>query len=624
MNKNTVIALLLIAAILVGFSIYTSHEQKKEQEARQKELRIQDSIQRANYVPDTTVRNTAPAAAFTTSQPAIDSSYGASLMTAAKGEQQLYTLENNLLKVTFTNKGARIYSAQVKKFKTADSLPVILFDGDENNFSLDFFAHKKVSTSSFFFTPVQTPTTTLLSETDSVATLTYRLQTAANAHIDFVYTLRNNSYLVDLSVQMQGMDAVIPQNVTTVDLTWTADVLRQEKDFTSEANYSTVSYKFPSTSSIEELSERKEAADEKITTAVEWVAFKQQFFSSILVANPKFENATVAYQNSTAGNAGDKLMHCSAVMQLAYKSEQETTIPLQFYFGPNHYNTLKSYDHSFDKLVPMGGWFIGSINRWLIVPVFNFLSQFISNYGVIILLLTIFIKIILAPFSQKSVLSSAKMKLLQPEIQKINEKYPKTEDAMKKQQEIMALYKKTGVSMMGGCLPMLLQMPILFAMFKFFPASFELRQESFLWAQDLSRYDSILNLPFSIPMYGNHISLFALLMAVSTFFYSKMMMSQTPQVTSQPGMKFMQLYFMPVFLLVLCNNFSAGLSYYYMLSNVITMLQTWILRKFFVNEEKLHAKMKARAAAAPTKKKSRFQQMLEDAQKAQQQKAKRK
>jgi YidC/Oxa1 family membrane protein insertase len=237
------------------------------------------------------------------------------------------------------------------------------------------------------------------------------------------------------------------------------------------------------------------------------------------------------------------------------------------------------------------------------------------------LLLTIFIKIILAPFSQKSIVSSAKMKLLKPDIDKINAKYPKKEDAMKKQQETMALYKRTGVSMMGGCLPMLLQMPILFAMFRFFPASFELRQKGFLWADDFSTYDSILDLPFSIPMYGDHVSLFALLMAVSTYFYSKMMMSQTPQ-TGQPGMKFMQLYFMPIFLLVLCNNFSSGLSYYYMLSNFITMIQTWVIRKFFIDEEKMLAKMRARAAQP--QKKSKFQQRLEEMQRRQVQQQRRK
>ena len=624
MNKNTVIGIVLIGAILVGFGVYTSKEQKKIEAAQQAERHIQDSIRRANYSDTLVVPVEKPLEIVQSKQPVIDSSYGLALLDAAQGTQQFSTVENKFLKVTFSNKGGRIYSVQVKNYYAYDSLPVILFDGDKNDFSLKFFTTKNVETSSFFFTPVNVPEYTSLSETDLSAQLTYRLQIAENAYVDYVYTLHYESHLIDMQVKMSGMNAYIPQNVNTIDLSWTANILRQEPNFQNEANRSTVVYKYPKENSIDKLSESKESADKKIATRVEWIAFQQQFFSSILLAKDNFSNASIAFENNPDGLYTRELMRSSALMQLPYDNSVETTIDLQFYFGPNHYKTLKEYGHSFEKVVPMGGWFIGSINRWLIISVFDFLGKFMSNYGIIILLLTIFIKIILSPFSQKSIVSSAKMKLLKPEIDKINAKYPKQEDAMKKQQETMALYKKTGVSMLGGCLPMLLQMPILFAMFRFFPASFELRQEGFWWVTDLSSYDSILTLPFSkpIPLYGDHVSLFALLSAISTYFYSKMMMNQTPQ-TGQPGMKFMQLYFMPIFLLVLCNNFSAGLCYYYFLSNIITMLQTWFIRRFFIDEKKLYAKMQARAAATtPAKKKSRFQQMLEDAQKAQQQKKK--
>ena len=268
--------------------------------------------------------------------------------------------------------------------------------------------------------------------------------------------------------------------------------------------------------------------------------------------------------------------------------------------------------------MPLGGWLIGWINRVIIINCFDFLNGFISNYGIIILLLTILIKLVISPLTLKSYLSTAKMRVLKPEIEKINAKYPKKEDALKKQQETMALYKKTGVSMFGGCLPMLLQFPILFAMFRFFPASFELRQQSFLWADDLSTYDSVLNLPFSIPLYGDHVSLFALLMAISMFFYSKITMNQMPSNDGMPGMKFMQLYFMPLFLLVLCNNFSSGLSYYYMLSNFITIIQTWVIRKYFVDEKALYAKLQAKAASSKPAKKSKFQQRLDELYKQQQ------
>jgi YidC/Oxa1 family membrane protein insertase len=632
MNKNTLTGILLIGVILIGFTIYSSREQERLQALKKQELVEQqrrqereDSIRRAQAAAEAPALDVPAAPARVTAVEApravADESLPPALQAAVAGEPQFYTVKNNHLTVRFSNRGGKIESVQLNRYKTHDGEPVVLFDSTGVDFSFVFFAHKAIATSSFFFTAVDVPESTELSETDSVATLTFRLATAENASIDYIYTLRYDSYMIDLAVRMNGMNTVIPQKVTTLDLHWSATLRRQEKDFAGEANYSTVAYKYPNESDIEELSERSEAEDEKIVTRVEWVAFKQQFFSSILVAPNYFTNGSVAYTASRPGNAGGHLMHCEALMHFPYNNAATLTIPLQFYFGPNHYRTLQAYERDFGQLVPLGGWFIRPINRWLIIPTFHFLNTFISNYGLIILLLTIFIKIILAPFSQKSIVSSAKMKLLKPEVDKLNAKYPKQEDAMKKQQDMMALYKRYGVSMMGGCLPMLLQMPILFAMFRFFPASFELRQEGFLWANDFSTYDSILQLPVSIPMYGDHVSLFALLMAVSTFFYSKMMLSQTPQ-TGQPGMKFMQLYFMPVFLLVLCNNFSSGLSYYYMLSNFITMIQTWAIRRFFIDEKKMFAKMQARAAQP--QKKSKFQQRLEAISKQQQQQARRK
>ena len=285
---------------------------------------------------------------------------------------------------------------------------------------------------------------------------------------------------------------------------------------------------------------------------------------------------------------------------------------------------LKGYDRKYDKLLPLGGWLSGSICKYVIIPVFNWLSKYFNSYGLIILLLTILIKLVISPFTIKSYESTAKMKVLQPEIQKINEKYSKESDAMKKQQATMDLYKKSGVSMFGGCLPVLLQFPILYAMFRFFPSSFELRQQSFLWAQDLSTYDAILNLPFKIPMYGKHVSLFALLMGVSMFIYSKMTASSTAAQNQQmPGMQFMTVWFMPIFMVFICNSFSAGLNYYYFLSNLITIGQNWFIRKYVVSEEKLKAQIAKKTAESKTpKKKSKFAQRLEEAYKMQQQQQK--
>ena len=338
------------------------------------------------------------------------------------------------------------------------------------------------------------------------------------------------------------------------------------------------------------------------------MAFKQQFFSSILIAGNDFQNATLQYETFAPGSGNIKQFH--AQLSVPY-TPQTDSYGFSFYFGPNKYSTLKKYDDlHLQRLVPLGGWIIGWVNRWLVIPTFDFLGKYIANYGLIILLLTIFIKIIISPLTYKSYLSTAKMRLLKPEMDKINEKYPKQEDAMKKQQAMMALYKSAGVNPMGGCLPLLIQFPILIAMFRFFPASIELRGKSFLWADDLSSYDSILHLPFDIPFYGDHVSLFALLMAVSVFITSKISYSQTAQAGPQmAGMKFMMLYLMPLMLLFWFNNYSSGLSYYYLVSNIITMGQTFGFR-YIVNEDKLHQRMKENARKP--KKMSKFQQRYEE------------
>ncbi len=314
-------------------------------------------------------------------------------------------------------------------------------------------------------------------------------------------------------------------------------------------------------------------------------------------------------------------MHCSAKMRSDFKIGGDVEYVNEFYFGPNHYRTLKSYDRKYEKIIPLGGWLVGWFTKWVIIPLFDLLHKFISNFGIIILLMTIFIKIVVLPFAYKSYSSSAKMQALRPEMDKLNAKYPKQEDALKKQQATMELYKRAGVNPMGGCLPMLLQLPILWAMFRFFPASIELRQQSFLWADDLSAYDSIIDFGTRVPLLGDHISLFALLMAVSMFFYSKItassqMSGNDPNMAS---MRFMSIWMMPIMMFFICNSLSSGLSYYYLLSNLITMLETWIIRKFFVRPEEVLAKLKA-SEGKPLPK-SKWQQRLEEAQKMQQQMA---
>ena len=625
MNKNNITGFVLIGIIIIGFTWYNGtkvEEQRKLQHQRDSIAQVEQMVLlREQLLRDSIAALTAPVVVPVVTpeekQAAVEQQFGSSLAAAMDKEEQFFILENDLIKLSFTNKGGQVYAAQIKEYHTYDSLPVYLFSGADNNFSLQFFTQQQISTGKFFFEPVNLP-----DSSDAASSLALRLQVSETAYIEYVYTLPPDSYRLSLDINLVGLNNEIPRNVTDIDLYWSAAMRRQEKNFFNESNYSTVAYKYPGAEDVETLTMRAETGNAKITTKIEWVAFKLQFFSVALAARDNFVQGQVAFQNYPESHPDRLLMQCESTMQLAYNNSEMQTIPLEFYFMPNQYNTLKGQGHHFEKLVYLGWWIMGYINRWVVIPVFDFLSKFISNYGIIILLLTIFIKLVLLPLTHKSHVSMAKMRVLKPEVDKIGEKYPKKEDSMKKQQEVMALYKKTGVSMLGGCIPMLLQMPILIAMFNFFPASFELRQKGFLWATDLSTYDSVLDLPFDIPFYGNHVSLFVLLMAISMFFYSRVTLAQTATGNQMPGMKFMQLYFMPIFLLVIFNSYSSGLSYYFMLSNFITIGQTWVIRKWFVDENELLRKMKERAAQP--QKKSKFQQRLEDMQRQQQQRQRRK
>ncbi len=613
MNKNSIVGFVLIGVILIGFTWYNKIYQEQEiiNESRDSVTAVEAAAvereveridrSRESAIPDPVV--------YSESSDIYKDSL---LSVASQLTEEIAVLENNLVRIDFSNIGAQPKRVQIKNFYTYDSLDLYLIKDNGSKFSLNFFTNQQLSTSNFGFD--------LYLKTDN--SLVYRLAFDKASFIEYTYILPPDSYMMDLEVRMVGMNSHIPRNNSYLDLEWNVDLPRQEKGYDNEKNYSTVVYKFPNSTSVEDLGLRKDEASTDIRTRVNWVAFQQQFFSAIIVADESFTSGLLSYLVYPEEDPDRKLMHCTANMKIPYSDSPEISIPFQFYYGPNHYKTLKSYDMGFEKIVPLGGWLIGWINRYVIILVFDFLGQFIGNYGIIILILTILIKLVISPLTMKSYMSSAKMRVLKPEVDKINAKYPKSEDAMKKQQEVMALYSKTGVSMLGGCLPMLFQFPILFAMFRFFPASFELRQEQFLWAKDLSAYDSILDLPFTIPLYGDHVSLFALLMAFSMFFYSRMNMDQMNTGPQMAGMKAMSLYFMPLFLLVLGNNFSSGLSYYYFLSNIITMGQTWFIRKYFVDEEKILAKLKERAAAP--KKKSKFQERLDAAYKAQQQTKKKK
>ena len=616
MNKNSVIGFILIGVILFGFSWYQSRQYRKQAEYQaqldslalvqmQEQMRA-DSIYRAEhpelYAADSMGTSASAVAPGHTARPIYKDS---SLNVASNADASMHVLSNDKVEVTFTTKGAQPYSVMIKDYMTYDSTALYLIKPDMSEYGVTVYARESINTKNFVFDVAES--------TDS--TLVMRLPFSNGGYIEQKYTLQPGSYMVRNELSFVGMEEVIPRNVTMFDIDWSVVIPRLEKGYNNELQYSKLNYRFPDDKKVHDIGRGRDA-DKRLDARVSWFAFQQQFFSAIMRAENDFASTDLKVKFFEEDDPQRDLMACSASMRCDLDvNSSKVTVPFEFYFGPNDFKTLKSYDQKYEKIIPLGGWLVGWISRIAIIPCFDFFGKFISSYGIIILLMTILIKLVVSPLTIKSYISSAKMNVIRPEVDKLNEKYPKQEDAMKKQQAMMNLYKRAGINPMGGCLPMLLQFPILFAMFRFFPASIELRQQSFLWADDLSAYDSILDLPFRIPLYGDHVSLFALLMAISMFVYSKMTSSQMSNDPNMAGMKFMSVWLMPIMMLFICNNLSSGLSYYYLLSNLITMLQTWFVRRFVVDEKKIHAQLAATEGKPLPK--SKWQQRLEEAQKMQ-------
>lgn len=615
MDKKTLIGLIVIGAILFGFTWYNASIQQKYAQEQQALTATQETESTDTIVPEVRQPDTLQAA------DQLERHIGSSLFQATTGTEKKIEVENDLMKVIFSNKGGKVASVVLKDYLTYQGTPLVLFPDSASVFDMSFFIKQQfnnvqINTGNYYFVADSSFTPTFAADETS-KNLTFRLDVDSTAHVDFVYTIYKDNYMIDFDVQFVGMENLLAQNQTDLEFTWQNVGMQNEKGFENENNYTTIAYKYPSDESVEQLRTSTEDKSETINSKVKWVAFKQQFFSSIFVAKDDFQNGTLGYSTFQPGEGKIKTFRAKVSVPF---TPQLSEYNFNFYFGPNKFSVLKKYDDlHFERLIPLGGWIIGWINRWLVIPTFDTLGTHIANYGIIILILTLIVKILISPLTYKSYLSSAKMRLLKPEVDKLNEKYPKPEDALKKQQAMMALYKSAGVNPMGGCIPLLIQLPILYAMFRFFPASIELRGEHFLWADDLSSYDSILTLPFNIPFYGNHVSLFALLMAASMFIYSRINYNQTAGSAPQmAGMKFMMLYLMPIMMLFFFNNFASGLNYYYLLSNIITIGQTYGFR-YIVNEDKLHQRMKENAKKP--QKKSKWQQRYEEMVKLQQQQA---
>ncbi|MDY6437314.1 MAG: membrane protein insertase YidC [Bacteroidales bacterium] len=642
MNKNSLIGIILIIGILVGWMIWSTPS--KEEIARQRH--IQDSIIKANrarYIEDSIhlaeVQKQAEMAQTQNSQASTVSisrdKYGV-FTTTAEGEEKDYILENDVLKLTVSSKGAYVKTVQLKDYRTWDSLPLIGFDENTTRFGVSFFAaNRYVTTSDLYFKPFlngyEYDGEASLVVKDNPLVFSLRAYADDNTdnlnlseYIEFTYTLTKDEYMVDFDVKTINMKDIIGASTNFITIDWYADILKQEKAV-DRFNGSNVYYRI-NNSDVESLSGDRggeKDGEKDIRSNIKWLSFKQRFFSYSLISKDFFNSAMVGMKTDYKQNNPRYLKTMYASVDVPFDGfKADNHLPMQFYFGPNSLKILDKYDIGLDKQIHLGGKLVGWINRLIVVNVFNWLGSYGWNYGIVILVLTLIIKICLMPFAYKSYLSTAKMRVLKPEIDEINAKFPDEKDNMKKQQAIMDLYKRAGASPTSGCLPMLLQLPILWAIFRFFPASIELRQQPFLWADDLSTYDSILDLGFNIPFYGDHVSLFTLLMTITTILYTYINNKQMA-ATQQQGMKGMKImmYLMPIMFLGLFNSYSAGLSYYYMLVNIITFLQMYLFR-VFLDDDKLRKQIEL-AKQKPVKK-SGFQKRLEEMQKQQQQMQRRK
>ena len=628
MDKKSIIGIVLTSLIFVGFAIYTSKQQQDyQQKLREYNAYMAQQEQTAQSTPDvvntSAVEGEAVVSREEREQQLAVARYGATLAGLRGGEAQIVTLENDYLKVDFSSLGGQIVDVQLKEYtryapKDERNELVKMFDPESAKFDMSFFVKNgvnnvKVNTSEYNFEvlPVE--------QNDSLQRLTMRLPLGEGAYYVYEYTLYRESvpsrdYMIDFKVRMENM-APLMASQSSIAIDWSNRSYQNERGFKNENMYTTIAYRLPGESSIEELGMSEESKSDDVSSSVNWVAFKQQFFSSVIIAPKNVTYAKMEFDTAKPGSGYIK--DFSAEMSVPYDAQIEG-YDFSFYFGPNKYAVLKKItDENGDKialerLIPLGWGIFGWVNRLFVIPVFDFLRQFIPSFGIIILILALLVRLIIFPLTYKSYLSTAKIRVIQPEIAALNEKYPREEDAMKKQQATMELYKKAGINPMGGCLPMLIQMPILIAMFRFFPASIELRGQSFLWADDLSSYDSVLNLPFNIPFYGDHVSLFCLLMAVALFIFSYINYNQSS--ASQPqmvGMKFMMVYMMPLMMIFWFNDYSSGLNYYYFLSSLLSMAQTFLIRTM-VDDNKVHAMIQANAKKNTQGKKSRFQQRYEE------------
>ena len=584
--------------ILIGFSFYMQPSESELQQLQKQE----DSIKAAKANSSNTIAIDTIAQKSDSSIVKLDTSNVLSAATA--GKEELVVIENEKIKATISTKGGSIVAVELKEYKTWDKKPLFLFDQKDSKFNLSYtVGNDLINTSDLYFQKIGSSFEVLKKDSN---TLTMRLASKTGQYLDFVYTLKGDSYLIDFDIKSEGMNNIISNNTGYYDLSWHVNSLKNEKDMKLERDNTTIYYKYDK-DDVDYISPTN-SENIKLESSIKWASFKQHFFSSVLIADETFSNGVI---NTNIDLSSDKVKDMTMNLSIPIKRLPSESFGMNFYFGPNQYHILAATGNNLEKQINLGWGPLKYINRYAVIPIFNSLEKMNLNYGIIILILTIILKLVLSPLTYRSYLSTAKMRILKPEMDEIKAKVG-DDDQTKLQQEYMKLYKKAGVNPLGGCVPLLLQMPILFAFFFFFPSSIELRQQSFLWVGDLSTYDAIFSwgeIPIISTIYGNHVSLMCILMTASTLIYTRL----NNQISGATGqMKWMG-YLMPIVFMGVLNNVAAGLNYYYFVANMMTFGQQWLIRKF-VDDSKLHKQIQENKKKPASAKKSKFQQKLEDMQ----------
>ena len=601
-DLNSFIGMLLLGGIMLWWMNTQKPEVTPETTTQTEQTTDTTPVQ--NNVTETTFLNDS------LKQIALQNKFGAFAYGASTSKEGSTTIENDLVKLTVDNKGGQIIEALVKNFKTYDSLPLYLVKDKNASFNINFGTtdNRILNTKDLLFAPT-------LTKNGESQVLSMKLKVAEDKFLEYRYEMKEGDYRIGFAVRSQGLSNVINSS-QEINLDWNLKGFRHEKSLKTENMYSYYYYK------TDDEVEYLQMNDDEVASDIDWVAFKQHFFSSILTSETPLNNATLKSVDFAGEDVDSVYTKTYGVKAPLALTNGELNYNMQWFYGPTDYNLLKSYEGtSLDEIADLGWGIFGFLNRTVFYPVFNLLKGFIGNYGLIIILMTIVVRIIMSPVLYKSYLSSAKMKVIRPEMEEINKKYPGKENAMKRQQEIMAVQRKAGVNMMSGCIPALMQMPVFFALFKFFPTNIDFRQKGFLWANDLSSYDTIFKLPFKIPFYGDHVSLFPILASIAIFFYMKMNQSQQANMQAPPQegmpdmskmMKWM-IYFSPIMMLFFFNNYASGLSLYYFISNLLTIIIMFVIKNYVIDEDKIHALIEENKKK-PVKK-SKFRERLDAAMK---------